>query len=123
MDPREVLRHLAEDKIVAASGMPLGVTGAAAARLLADVYAVGLTHGITPDDWAWVTALPDACWDASRALARLQQRVTDHVNGLNESPTVVPPAVAGRPWDQPHPGLRSSFAPQPPYTGRRGPSR
>lgn len=41
-----------------------------AARLLADLYATGLRHGIAPDDWAAVTALPGACMDACRAQQR-----------------------------------------------------
>ncbi len=119
MDHVEALRQLAEDKIVVASGMPLGVTGVAAARLLADVYAVGLAHGITPQHWAWVTALPDACWDVTREQAGRQQHARDRGQRLTESPTVVPPPVARMPWDQPHlaPGAR------PPSPGRRGPSR
>ena len=79
MDEREVLRKLAEDKIVGESGKALDVIGEAAAALIADLYAAGLAHGITPDDWAWVTALPGACWDASRALARRQQTAVEEL--------------------------------------------
>ena len=74
LDQGEVLRQLAEDKIVASSGRSLRAEGFTAARLLADIYAVGLTHGITPQEWAWVTDLPDACWHASRDAACRQQR-------------------------------------------------
>lgn len=65
MDQREELRKLADDKIVNVRGAALDRVGVAAARLLADVYATGLAHGITPQDWAAVIALPRACWDAS----------------------------------------------------------
>lgn len=41
-----------------------------AASLLADLYATGLRHGIAPDDWAAVTALPGSCLHACRARQR-----------------------------------------------------
>ena len=48
MDQRDELRKLAEDKLVVASGAALDRVGEAAARLLADLYATGLEHGIKP---------------------------------------------------------------------------
>lgn len=38
----------------------------AAAALLANLFTVGLRHGITPADWAAVAALPTSCLDACR---------------------------------------------------------
>ena len=73
MDQRDELRKLADEKIVAESGAALDRVGVAAARLLADLYATGLAHGVSPQDWAAVTALPGACWDAARAVDRRQQ--------------------------------------------------
>lgn len=37
-----------------------------AVALLADLLTAGLRHGITPADWAAVTALPTSCLDACR---------------------------------------------------------
>ena len=68
MEDRD-LRQLAQDKIVAESGKALDATGEAAAALLADLYIVGLAHGVTPQYWAWVTDLPTACWDVTRDVA------------------------------------------------------
>lgn len=39
---------------------------AAAAALLTGLLTAGLRHGITPTDWAAVTALPMSCLDACR---------------------------------------------------------
>jgi hypothetical protein len=74
MDQGEVLRQLAEDKIMAPGGRRLGPEVNAAARLLADLYTAGLTHGINPQEWDWVADLPDACWHASRDAACRRQR-------------------------------------------------
>lgn len=112
MEERD-LRKLAQDKIVAETGKALDATGEAAAALLADLYAVGLVHGVTPQDWAWVTALPGACWDVSRELTARRQTVIDR--SRREDPRV----TSG-------PGLRpESFraAVPPPSHVRRGPSR
>jgi hypothetical protein len=38
----------------------------AAVALLADLLTAGLRHGITPADWAAVSALPTSCLDACR---------------------------------------------------------
>ena len=122
-DQGEVLRQLAEDKIVAASGRSLRAEGVTAARLLADIYAVGLTHGITPQEWAWVTDLPDACWHASRDAACRQQRARDRAQSPTESPTVVPPPVPGMPRDQTFLAPGRSLGTPPPSPGRRGRSR
>ena len=122
-DQGEVLRQLAEDKIVALSGRSLRAEGVTAARLLADIYAVGLTHGITPQEWAWVTDLPDACWHASRDAACRQQRARDRAQSLTEIPTVVPPPVPGMPWEQPYLAPGRSLGSPPPSPGRPGRSR
>lgn len=37
-----------------------------AAAVLADLFAVGLRHGVSPADWAGVAALPTSCLDACR---------------------------------------------------------
>ena len=123
MDEREVLRKLAEDKIVAVTGRALGLIAEAAARLLADVYAAGLAHGITPESWAAVSALPGACWDTSLAQARQQQRAADRTVTMSEGPMVVPPPVAVRPGDQRYLSPGSTHVAPPPSQGRRGPSR
>jgi hypothetical protein len=76
-DPGE-LQELAERKVLAASGRAeLGSAGRAAAALLTDLYRAGLRHGITPQDWAAVAALPTACWDATAAAIRAQQIARD----------------------------------------------
>jgi hypothetical protein len=78
IEPSE-LRELAEGKILAASGLEeLGPAGRAATVLLTDLYRAGLRHGITPQDWAAVAALPTACWDATVAAIRVQQVARDH---------------------------------------------
>lgn len=108
------LRKLAQDKIVAESGKALDATGEAAAELLADLYAVGLAHGRTPEDWAWVTALPAACWDASRELAARRRRAVDL--SRQQDRWVAPP----RPGLVPEAGMPAL----PPRSQvRRGPSR
>ena len=122
-DQGEVLRQLAEDKIASTSGRRLGPEGTAAARLLADIYAVGLIHGISPQEWAWVTDLPDACWHASRDAACRQQRARDRAQSLTEIPKVVPPQVPGMPWDQPYLAPGRSLGSPPPSPGRPGRSR
>ena len=38
----------------------------AAAALLAELFTVGLRHGVTPADWAGVANLPTSCLDACR---------------------------------------------------------
>ncbi len=123
MDQAEILRQLAEDKILATGCRRLGPEVHAASRLLADIYTVGLTHGITPQDWAWVTDLPYACWHASRDAASRQQRARDRAQSLTESPTVVPPPVARTPWDQPYLAPGRSLGSPPPAPGRPGRSR
>ncbi|MBK5308319.1 MAG: hypothetical protein JJD92_16690 [Frankiaceae bacterium] len=122
VDVKEVdqLRKLAQDKIVAETGKALDVIGEAAAALLADLYAAGLAHGITPDDWASVTALPGACWDVSRARARRQQTVVD--KPFSERSWLTSPALGLGLHDE-------GFATPDPYRGpptpqvRRGRSR
>lgn len=49
----------------------------AAAALLADLFAVGLRHGITPADWAAAAALPTSCLDACRERQVRMSRLTD----------------------------------------------
>jgi len=108
------LRKLAKDKIVAESGRALDATGEAAAALLADLYIVGLAHGVTPQYWAWVTDLTTACWDVTRDVAA--RRRTAIALSRTKDPQVPPPG----------PGLLprpvSGLPPQPPQV-RRGPSR
>lgn len=90
MDQRDLLGKLAEDRIMADSGAALDSVGQAAARLLADLYTVGLEHGVTPQDWAAVTALPGACWDAARALARRQLLIQDRASRLANGQSQLP---------------------------------
>lgn len=90
MTGRDVLRELAEQTIGACAGQALGAVGDAAADLLADLYATGLAHDLTPQDWAAVTALPAACWDATVALTRRGQRGNDNPVRTNEHPPVLP---------------------------------
>jgi hypothetical protein len=123
MDQGEVLRQLAEDKIVATGGRRLGPELYAAASLLADLYTVGLTHGITPQEWAWVTDLPDACWHASRDAAARQERARDRAQNLTESRTVAPPPEPGLPRDRPYLAPGRSLGSPPPAPGRPGRSR
>ena len=108
------LRKLARDKIVAEGGKALDATGEAAAALLAELSAVGLAHGVSPQDWAWVPALPAACWDASRELAARRRTAIDR--SRQQEPWVTAPS----------PGLRADPerpAGPPPSPVRRGPSR
>ena len=108
------LRNLAQDEIVAESGRALDATGEAAAALLADLYLVGLAHGVTPQYWAWVTELPSACWDMTRDVAA--RRRTAIALGRAQDPRLSPPAL----------GPRSGPSPavvQQPTQVRRGPSR
>ncbi len=50
----------------------------AAAALLAELFTVGLRHGITPADWAAVAALPTSCLDACRARQARMSRLAAH---------------------------------------------
>ncbi len=50
----------------------------AAAALLAELFTVGLRHGITPADWAAVAALPTSCLDACRARQARTSRLAAH---------------------------------------------
>ena len=108
------LRQLARDKIVAESGRALDATGEAAAALLADLYIVGLAHGVTPQYWAWVTDLPTACWDVTRDVAA-RRRTAIALGRTND--LQLPPRGPGL-LPQPNSGP----APQP-HQVRRGPSR
>ena len=95
MDQRDELRKLAEEKIVAESGAALDRVSMTAARLLADLYATGLEHGITPQDWAAVTALPGACWDAARALGRRQQLAAERARTMTGRLPFTPGSAVG----------------------------
>ena len=108
------LRKLAQDKIVAERGRALDATGEAAAALLADLYLVGLAHGVTPQYWAWATDLPSACWDVTRDVAA--RRRSAIALGRAKDPGVSPPGLA------PRSGPSPAVAPQPTQV-RRGPSR
>lgn len=46
----------------------------AATALLADLYEAGERHGVDPDDWAAVTAMPSAALDVVRATDRRRSR-------------------------------------------------
>ncbi len=46
-----------------------------AAVLLAELFAVGLRHAISPADWAGVAALPTSCLDACRERQVRRSRV------------------------------------------------
>ena len=114
-EPSE-MQELAEGKIQAASGLrELGPAGRAAALLLTDLYRAGLRHGISPQDWVAMAALPTACWDATVATARAQQVARDHAVALQADLTVVPkdPKQAPEPF-LPGPPRR----PQPRHLGR-----
>jgi hypothetical protein len=41
-----------------------------AGDLLADLWAAGLRHGVTPEDWRQTTSLPTACLDALTLVER-----------------------------------------------------
>ena len=99
MDQPDELRKLAQDKIVAESGAALDRVGVAAAGLLADLYATGLAHGITPQDWAAVTALPRACWDASRAAGRRQLMAAERARTMSGRTPFAPVSPVGTPHD------------------------
>ena len=108
------LRKLAQDKIVAESGRALDATGEAAAALLADLYIVGLAHGVPPQYWAWVTDLPSACWDVARDVAARRRNAI--ALGCAKDPGVSPPGVG------PRSGPSPAVAPQQTQV-RRGRSR
>ncbi len=97
MDQRDELRKLAEDKIVAESGAALDRVSMTAARLLADLYATGLEHEITPQDWAAVTTLPGACWDVARALDRRQQLAAERARTMTGRLPFVSGSAVGMP--------------------------
>lgn len=99
MDQRDELRKLAEDKIVAASGAALDRVSAAAARLLADMYATGLAHRITPQDGAAVMPLPGACWDAARAADRRQQLAAERARSMSGRLPFGPGSAVAAPHD------------------------
>ena len=123
LDQGEVLRQLAEAKIVAASGRPLRAEGVTAARLLADLYAVGLTHGVTPQEWAWVTDLPDACWNASRDAAARRRPKNDAEPRSKDRPMVLPLPAVRTLEDRPLQAPGRSFRPPSPPHGRSGRGR
>ena len=123
LDQGEVLRQLAEDKIVATGCRRLGPEVHAAARLLADVYTVGLTHGITPQEWAWVTDLPDACWNASRDAACRRRQTSDAEPRSKDRPTGLPLPSARTLEDRPLQAPGRSFRPPSPPHGRSGRGR
>ena len=65
-----------------------GRVSEAAVRLLAELYLVGLRHGISPAVWASVTSLPAACRDATR--------YRDRFDGRDGAPEVRALRAAGR---------------------------
>ena len=86
---------------MAGGRVPLDAVGTAAVDLLTELYAVGVAHGISPDDWEAVTSLPLACLDVTRAQARRQRptRRWDAPMTLGQ-----PPAVAQTPTPTLRPG-------------------
>ena len=99
MDQQNELRKLAADKIAVEGGAALDRVGEAAARLLADLYATGLAHGVTPQDWAAITALPRACWDAACALDRRQQLAAERARTLTGRPPTGTATAVGSPHE------------------------
>jgi hypothetical protein len=71
--PSEELRRIAASK-TRGYGLELSPSQReAAAALLADIYATGLRHGITPEDWAAVAGLDIECLDAIRWRDRVNR--------------------------------------------------
>ena len=62
MDLLDELPANARARIVAETGRSLDQEGESAARLLADLYRVGLDQNVAPSDWAGVTSLPGRPW-------------------------------------------------------------
>ena len=105
MDQSEALHKRAVVMIVAGGRVPLDAVATAAVDLLTELYAIGVAHGISPEDWEAVTSLPLACLDVTRAQARRRQRPinpgTAKVAEV-QLPLPLPPAVQqGRGFDQP----------------------
>lgn len=64
--PSEELRRIAASKVRGYGPELSPGQREAAVQLLADIYATGLRHGITPEDWAAVAGLDIECVDAIR---------------------------------------------------------
>ncbi len=102
MDQSEALHKRAVVMIVAGGRVPLDAVTAAAVDLLTELYAVGVAHGISPEDWEAVTSLPLACLDVTRAQARRQRPISPRTATVAEVQLPLPPAVQpGRGFDQP----------------------
>jgi hypothetical protein len=84
MDQSEMLHKLAAAMIVAEGRVPLDAVGVTAVDLLTELYAVGVAHGIAPEDWAAVTSLPLACLDVTRAQARRHRPISNRAAQMGE---------------------------------------
>ena len=102
MDQSEALHKRAVAMIVAGGRVPLDAGATAAVDLLTKLYAVGVAHGISPEDWEDVTSLPLACLDVTRAQVRRQRPISHRTARVAEVQLPLPPAVQpGRRFDQP----------------------
>lgn len=105
MDQSEVHHKFAAAMIVAHSRVPLDAVGAAAADLLTELYAIGVAHGISPEDWAAVTSLALACLEVTRAQARRKRPTSERA--VRTAEVQLPPRPAVEPlrrFDQPDRG-------------------
>ena len=101
----EALHKRAVAMMVAGGPVPLDVVGSAAADLLTEPYAVGVSHGMSPDDWEAVTSLPLACLDVRRAQARRQRLNYVWAATIADVQPPPPPAVQSLcAVDRPRPG-------------------
>lgn len=73
LSDRRALLAAAAHRILDAGGRLQPEEREAATVLLADLYAAGMPHGITPGDWAWVGSFGQDCIDAIKQRARQQQ--------------------------------------------------
>lgn len=73
-DSNEDLRRIAASKLRGYGHELAPGQRDAAVALLADLYATGLRHGITPEDWAAVAGLDIECLDAIRFRDRVRHR-------------------------------------------------
>lgn len=72
-DQHEHLRRIAAGKLHTYGRDLVPGQRAAAVALLADLYAAGLRHGITPETWAAVAGLDIGCIDAIRWRDRVNR--------------------------------------------------
>lgn len=101
-DRSEVLHKFAAAMIVAHTRVPLDAVGEAAAELLTELYAIGVAHGISWEDWDAVTSLPLTCLDVTRAQARRKRPTSKRAVRTAEVQLPLRPAVEPlRRFDQP----------------------